>query len=238
MSDISFVDRYLYFRSLTSKDSRKNQTFFDLDFEELKSDFEIPSTIKSFLKIDDESGGNVFSSPFRISTEGLCLWSHYDVMDNFLFQIKGRKRVYIWDTATDFKKLYIQHNTSSSLLPALIDDNSAHIIEKFSNVLYTNPMVVDLSPGDILFIPSFFLHHVQNLTTEDKINIAINLFWKHPITQSSGFYPQNDLYGNKELLPYTNSKSSVFNWLNRLSSFERRFYTEKLKQDLENININ
>lgn len=38
----------------------------------------------------------LFSSALRVSTRGMQLWTHYDIMDNLLCNVVGRKRVVMW----------------------------------------------------------------------------------------------------------------------------------------------
>ncbi|KAF6116802.1 tRNA-yW synthesizing protein 5 [Phyllostomus discolor] len=55
-----------------------------------------------------------FSSVFRISSPGLQLWTHYDVMDNFLIQVKGKKRVVLF-SPRDAQYLYLSGTKSEVL---------------------------------------------------------------------------------------------------------------------------
>ena len=38
----------------------------------------------------------VFSTALRLSSPGVRLWTHYDIMDNVLCNVRGRKRVRLW----------------------------------------------------------------------------------------------------------------------------------------------
>ncbi len=49
------------------------------------------------LRLAQITGSEYFSSCLRISSEGIRLWTHYDIMDNVLCNIRGRKRVVLWE---------------------------------------------------------------------------------------------------------------------------------------------
>ena len=44
-------------------------------------------------------GERLFSSALRVSSAGVQLWTHYDVMDNVLCNVVGRKRILLWPPA-------------------------------------------------------------------------------------------------------------------------------------------
>lgn len=60
----------------------------------------------------DTSDERYFSSCVRVGSAGLELWTHYDMMDNVLFQLVGTKRVVLWPpTAAD--RMYMDRSTST-----------------------------------------------------------------------------------------------------------------------------
>ncbi|XP_028991784.1 tRNA wybutosine-synthesizing protein 5 isoform X2 [Betta splendens] len=97
-------DESYYLRSLGG-DFRKEPADLSKQFPDLAEDFHIPQ----FFEPDQ-----FFSSIFRISSCGLQLWTHYDVMDNLLAQVTGRKRVVLY-SPQDALHLYLAalwfHNT-------------------------------------------------------------------------------------------------------------------------------
>ncbi|TRY94189.1 hypothetical protein DNTS_028362 [Danionella cerebrum] len=74
-------------------------------FPELAEDFQIPR----FFEPEQ-----FFSSVFRISSAGLQLWTHYDVMDNILAQVTGTKRVVLY-SPKDALHLYLTGDKSEVL---------------------------------------------------------------------------------------------------------------------------
>ncbi|TDH07216.1 hypothetical protein EPR50_G00121420 [Perca flavescens] len=71
-------DESYYLRSL-GEDVRKEPADLSKQFPDLAEDFHIPQFFEPV---------QFFSSVFRISSCGLQLWTHYDVMDNLLAQAK------------------------------------------------------------------------------------------------------------------------------------------------------
>jgi tRNA wybutosine-synthesizing protein 5 len=127
-----------------------------------------------------------FSSALRCSSPGIRLWTHYDICDNLLVHVTGRKRVVLFPP-TDVPCLYV--DTSSSA----VVDIDAPDFERYPAFRYTHPMECILEPGDILFIPALWFHNVESL----EFAISVNFFW-HNLSEDQ--YDANDLYGNKDLL--------------------------------------
>ncbi|KAM6955504.1 LOW QUALITY PROTEIN: tRNA wybutosine-synthesizing protein 5 [Lycodopsis pacificus] len=89
-------DESYYLRSL-GEDVRKEPADLSKQFPDLAEDFHIPQFFEPH---------QFFSSVFRISSCGLQLWTHYDVMDNLLAQVTGRKRVALY-SPQDALHLYL-----------------------------------------------------------------------------------------------------------------------------------
>ncbi|GFH29714.1 tRNA wybutosine-synthesizing 5 [Haematococcus lacustris] len=100
----------------------------------------------------------LFSSVLRVSSPGLQLWTHYDVMDNLLMQVKGVKRVLLWPPAAA-EGLYVQQSSSPITRP-LDPDLTCH--PKYAAL--TPPLLCVLRPGQALFLPALWLHHVTTLS--------------------------------------------------------------------------
>ncbi|CAE8596652.1 unnamed protein product, partial [Polarella glacialis] len=74
--------KYLYYRSTNPK---RNKPSSLETIGSLAEDFSLPAALLGDLQIH--------SSVLRVATPGLRMWLHYDVCDNFLCCIRGRKRV-------------------------------------------------------------------------------------------------------------------------------------------------
>ncbi|KAK6539786.1 tRNA methyltransferase ppm2 [Orbilia ellipsospora] len=199
-----------YLRSVSSKPT-KYPSMLGRDFPEIAQDFEIPDAL-SFI---DKS---LHSSPLRISSPGVGIWLHYDVCANFLFQILGKKRILLFPPSDVHRLDFPPGKTTSSI---------ENIFENIPRG--TNPKELIMSPGDILYIPPFWLHAVFPL----EPCIAVNTFF---YSFNNAFYSQGkDLYGNKDLKCYQEGRDMISDILQRFSGLEsniRQFYITRLGHEL------
>ena len=79
---------------------RKDVPNFRRDFAEISSD------IENLIEVD-----NPHSTILRISPKNLEIWLHYDTLDNFLYQIHGKKEVLLF-SPEDYENLYIEGDKS------------------------------------------------------------------------------------------------------------------------------
>ncbi|XP_069471899.1 tRNA wybutosine-synthesizing protein 5 isoform X1 [Ambystoma mexicanum] len=167
-------DEKYYLRSL-GDDPRKDIADIRKQFPLLSEDIKIPEFFE-----DDQ----FFSSVFRISSPGLQLWTHYDVMDNLLIQVTGRKRVVLY-SPRDAPYLYLSGDKSEVLNVDSPD------LEKFPLFCKATRYECHLEPGDVLFIPAMWFHN----TIAEEFGVGVNVFWKHLPPE---FYDKTDTYGNKD----------------------------------------
>ncbi|XP_030065848.1 tRNA wybutosine-synthesizing protein 5 isoform X2 [Microcaecilia unicolor] len=144
-------------------------------FPELAEDIKIPEFFEK---------EQLFSSVFRISSPRLQLWTHYDVMDNLLIQVTGRKRVVLY-SPRDAAYLYLMGDKSEVLDVDNPDLNKYPLFPK------ARRYECCLEAGDVLFIPALWFHN----TIAEEFGVAVNVFWRH---LSSECYDKTDTYGNKD----------------------------------------
>ncbi|PNJ73741.1 tRNA wybutosine-synthesizing protein 5 [Pongo pygmaeus] len=167
-------DEKYYLRSL-GEDPRKDVADIRKQFPLLKGDIKFPEFFKE---------EQFFSSVFRISSPGLQLWTHYDVMDNLLIQVTGKKRVVLF-SPRDAQYLYLK-GTKSEVLN--IDNPDLAKYPLFSKA---RRYECSLEAGDVLFIPALWFHNVIS----EEFGVGVNIFWKH---LPSECYDKTDTYGNKD----------------------------------------
>lgn len=95
-----------------------------------------------------------------------------------------------------------------------------------------HPHVVDLLPGDILFIPALWLHTAQPTT---GTSIAINVFFRD---LDSGYAAGRDVYGNRDLQAYEDGRRDVKRIAGRFAKLPakmRSFYLSQLAKELEDF---
>ena len=98
---------------------------------------------------------------------------HYDWGNNFLFQAYGRKKVILYE-----------HDQSESLYPYRVgidlhpDFSEIDIknpdYSRYPNFEKADPIVADLTAGDMLLIPSCCWHYIESLTP----SISVSAFWQ------------------------------------------------------------
>ncbi|KAG2492262.1 hypothetical protein HYH03_009502 [Edaphochlamys debaryana] len=175
----SCAEEALYLRSI-GDNPRKEASNLSSAFPCLAPDVTIPALVPP---------GAMHSSVLRLSSPGLVLWTHYDVCDNFLIQVTGTKRVLLWPPSAH-DPLHVE-GSSSPVTDPCNPDLSRH--PRFASC--PPPLLVDLQPGDVLFLPSLWFHHVT--ATGGAMSISVNAFFRHLPAEC---YHRKDLYGNRDLV--------------------------------------
>ena len=86
-SDNPEAEKY-YLRAVSEDNPRQRPVQLETDFPAIAGDFQLPP---SFLEQE-----RVFSSVLRVSSGGIRVWTHYDVMDNIYCQVMGHKKAVLW----------------------------------------------------------------------------------------------------------------------------------------------
>ena len=149
------------------------------------------------------------SSVLRLASDDTQLWTHFDVMDNCLAQMAGRKRVVMWPPSED-ENLYVE---GSSSRVADIDAWNDAEFPRFRRAVPAR-CECELGPGDVLFIPALWFHNVTSI----GFSVAVNVFWRSHqqhrrgrgrpdaadnrkrggVVADHNLYSAKDLYGNKD----------------------------------------
>ena len=206
MIDRCLNKEFIYFRAIGSN-PRKNAAHFHESFPGLAQDVVVPEGL-----FPREA---YFSSVLRVSAAGMTLWTHYDVMDNVLIQVIGRKRITLWHP-NDIPYLHIEVSSSRVID---IQDTAT-----FPSLLKSRPRTVILEPGDVLHIPALWFHHVECLPSDPSLSVAVNIFWRALPTD---MYPRKDLYGNADLVAFAEAERAV-QGIRDLPEPYRSFYLYKL----------
>lgn len=107
-----------------------------------------------------------------IGPAGIVTLAHYDRHDNLHVQIKGRKRWTLFSPA-DSDRLYRGFPQLSSPIFSPVDVEQPDT-RKFPMFCNAQPLRVELEPGDVLFVPSGWWHHVRTVET----SISLNYWWR------------------------------------------------------------
>jgi len=223
---------YYYYRSQHAK--RNKSSNLDV-LGPLAEDFSLPSNLTCRFEIH--------SSVLRISSPGMRMWLHYDICDNFLCCIKGRKRVLMFPPG-DVTNLYIT-GSSSYLGSKLLKKGE----DAFNDTWYQFPLArdaferrweVELEEGDVLFIPALWPHCTEAVSQRGEnsgspcnLCISVNVFLLQP--GNVGLHDPKDVWANRDLLPVQdalkNLEQKVFPALLRAPSRYRAFCCRQLAQD-------
>lgn len=105
---------------------------------------------------------------------GVAAYVHHDAYDNVFVQLRGRKRFVIaapegWRLLRPYPLLHPSHGQAQreALLPETLTNTAAH----------TPVWMIDLEPGDILWVPPYAWHHVVSLTPSVSVNVWSRTPW-------------------------------------------------------------
>ena len=137
--------------------------------------------------------GRLYSVMMWFGPRGCVSPLHYDPLDNCFLQHLGRKRVLLFDPSCNGSGWHYaahegQQSNTSPIDPQVLDDYS--ISDGGENIDETNTLLKDyrkkypiffeeapqrleclLEPGDLLYIPSRWWHHVRSIDTSASVNV-------------------------------------------------------------------
>lgn len=135
----------------------------------------VPSVLEDTYCFPSVFEREVFNSPrWWIGPANTGLKLHRDMVDNFLVQLKGRKRIRLY-SPSETRFLY-PATVGGNLMyePSRVDPDhySTEKFPDFKQAVYT---VCELEPGDMLYLPAGWWHHVLNLEVSWSLNFfAVN----------------------------------------------------------------
>ena len=191
-------------------------------------------------------GSDVYSTVLRMASPSTRIWIHYDVCDNILCQVSGRKMVRLWRPeravllGIDPKSSSSKYGCGEKALD--MDADSSPITRKrrssrmglraFANVFNEPEYEVILSPGDVVRIPALWPHTTIDMNSTDSgvIGISVNAFYKTADLKND--YAKKDAWCNADYGAYT----ECLGGLDKLSKMgrgdARLFYLTKLQSEV------
>ncbi|KAK5000385.1 tRNA methyltransferase ppm2 [Elasticomyces elasticus] len=213
--DAASTGEKLYLRTLSVEQPSVKVTKLETDFPSIADDFILPTQLQVAMD-------NLHSSPLRIS--GMVnMWLHYDVMANVLCQIRGAKRMLLYPPS-DVKYLSFPPGMSSSSLDIFAATHITH-----PSLVFTHPHEALLGPGDILFLPSLWLHAASPI---EGLSVAVNVFFRD---LEDGYAAGRDVYGNRDLQAYEKGRKDIEKITRAFEALPltaRKFYLERLGMEL------
>ena len=154
----------------------------------LYNDFDIPKLCDdaSFARKHEVGEGKLYSCMFWMGPRGSLSPLHYDPLDNLLMQVVGTKRVLLYPRTVGVKDenesisaaeeaawAYagsdgMQNNTS----PVDVENPDLQKYPLFDKC--PPPIECILKPGDSLYIPAKWWHHVRSLSR----SVSLNAWWR------------------------------------------------------------
>lgn len=144
-------------------------------------------------------------------------------MANVLCQIRGTKRLILYPPC-EVKYLDFPPGSSSSSINIFDVSNGTP-----SSLAHTHPYEASLGPGDVLFIPSLWLH---TASPQKDVSIAVNVFFRNLDT---GYAVGKDVYGNRDLQAYERGRKDVERIAKAFEGLPPdvgRFYLDRLAEEL------
>jgi len=209
-----FDEKEKYYLRSVSGDGRNPQiSLLENDYPSIAQDFKIPHIFPQDRK---------FSSVLRVSSSGVRIWTHYDVMDNVYCQVVGHKTAVLWPPG---QALNLYLDGDKSRVTNIDNPGPEFPLFPARSLRYE----VKLEAGDILYIPALWFHNMK----ADDFGVAVNVFWKE---LENRFYDPKDVYGNKDLVPGSKSLAmldNVFKQLKLLPPTYADFYARRLVQRIQ-----
>ena len=148
-------------------------------------------------------------------------------MSNVLCQIRGQKRLILFPPH-DILHLGFEPGASSS---------SVNVFESLHDpsLSLTHPHEASLEPGDILFIPSLWLH---SASPTSGVSVAVNVFFRD---LKAGYGVGRDVYGNRDLQPYEKGRQDIKKIIKAFDKLPRavqNFYLQRLAAELQEKSLN
>ena len=137
---------------------------------------------KAFPKLESDidtslfRSKNIFWKLGWIDPKGTVTGLHRDFMDNIFIQLRGRKHFYLM-APNQSDLLYQSKKYDPGINCSLVDlenyDPDTYPLFEYAVVFEAN-----INPGDLLFIPKGWWHHVKSLDNSISINIFGSTWWE------------------------------------------------------------
>lgn len=224
---ISQGERY-YFRSI-GKNPRKvtprpylqfsvsskfqDRSWLHRSFPQLAEDLKLPDFIEQT---------RLFSTVLRVAAADVHLWTHFDVLDNLLIQLQGKKIIKLWPPSDD-PYLYV---TGSSSEVVDVDNPDLKTYPLYARSQCTE---ITLEAGQVLYIPALWFHNVAT----ECFSVSVNAFFRH---LDVDIHDRRDLYGNRDPIPVQEANSHLQKLIQSLATLPedyKSFYGRRLLHQFE-----
>ncbi len=148
------------------------------------------ATATHLPRFDDVNPFPLAAGQFRVQSRAWLgnatqVATHFDLSDNFAVVALGRRRFTLFPPEAT-PDLYVGPlNVTIAGQPVSMVDPLAPDLERFPRFAAARKqaLTADLGPGDALFVPSLWWHHVQ---ATEPVNVLIN-YWHNDVERGGGF---------------------------------------------------
>jgi hypothetical protein len=188
--DGSAGNQFSYSDDLAELNFQKQSTTLDQLIEQLKLGLNKEQDVTHYMGsttlgyvLPDLSNENNFEIPGVTPLQSAWIGNrtrvpaHYDVPDNLAFVCAGSRRFTLFPPE-QLENLYIGplDFTPAGQSISMVDINRPDY-ERFPRykIAEKQALIAELKPGDAIYIPSLWWHHVESL---DDVNVLINYWWR------------------------------------------------------------
>ena len=135
----------------------------------------VPPTLEDTYLFPNAFERDVFNIPrWWIGPANTGLRLHRDMVDNFLVQLKGHKKISVY-APSETRFLYPTTIGGNLMYEPSRVDPECYAADKFPDFKQAAYTVCELEPGDMLYLPAGWWHHVVNLEVSWSLNFfAVN----------------------------------------------------------------
>lgn len=119
-------------------------------------------------------GGKFLRSNLLISPKGAITPLHQDMQENLYVMVKGSKK---WTLFHPSAPVYPHSRFSKLPNHAQLDPLNIDL-EKFPEFRDAQPFTATIATGDVLYVPSFWWHHLQTPESSIAVNFWYSIGWK------------------------------------------------------------
>lgn len=208
-------DSHVYLRSTNSNSRTKKQARIEDDFPNIGKDLRPPN----FIPYGPDNR-LYHSSVLRIASTYVQIWTHFDLYDNILCQVRGTKRIILLPPE-DTQYLYVEGDKSK----VNNFEDWEDCIRKFPLMQQASPHWCILEPGESVYIPACWWHNIRTVSREenDKFSIGFNIFWKNEELEEKAFYADRDIYGNKNLKPFDAAIANLNQAISHIEKLPKKY---------------
>lgn len=156
----AMADREYHRLRRSSEELRVNDAFLgnvllaDLASERLINDTK-PHPAEAVGLTTDASQYAESAGRLWIGDAGHISHLHFDAHDGFLCGVVGVKRVWLYDPVSHVDIIPLKANSNAAALNPLHYDSDSAARQKYPKFAAAKPILVEVSPGDCLFIPVY-----------------------------------------------------------------------------------